>query len=139
MTGARVRKQARERVPHDVLRAREMVETAADGLVGACLELGSGLTCIGCRQSEGDSGSGRGSLTSHSLRKCAFCLLHWHDDCADQLAKRLPGLLQTHGVRHLHYLDLTPSTMPFIFWWLGDEYQRYISTTYDLRLYNESI
>ena len=131
MTGARVRKQSREQVPSDVLRAREMVETAADGLVGTCLELGSGLTCIGCRQSEGDSGSG--GLASHSLRKCAFCLLHWHDDCADQLAKRLPGLLQTHGVRHLHHLDLTPSTMPFMFWWLGDEYQCCILT------YNASI
>jgi hypothetical protein len=111
-SGARVRKQSREQVPYPVLRARDMVETAADGLFnGTCLELGASIACAGCRKSEGDG------LNDLPLRKCAFCLLHWHHDCAEQLANRLPALIRTHGTQRLDRLTLT--TMPFIFWCLG--------------------
>ena len=109
MVGARVRKQAREQVPSYVLRARSMLEAAADGIFGASWELDPATVCAGCKQPEG-------SNDSNPICKCSFCLLFWHRGCSEQLSRKLVGFLRTHNVPDLNTLDLTPEVMPFIFW-----------------------
>ena len=107
-TGARVRKQAREKVPTNVLRARDMIETAIDGLAGLPTSFET-TRCSACRTSAGDD---------MDMFRCSFCLLWWHPECSQQLAKRLPSFMQTHGTQLLELYDLTLETMPFTYWWL---------------------
>ena len=108
-TGARVRKQAREKVSDQVLRIRTMVETSIDGLVGVPTDFEPSRVCSACHH--------HGNMED-DLYRCSFCLLWWHHDCAQQLAERLPSFMQTHGSQRLDLYDLTMNNMPFFFWWL---------------------
>lgn len=106
--GARVRKQNRELVQDKVLRLQTMFESAIDALCSPSLALvGSDCVCAGCNQ----------NIEGLELQRCSFCLLHWHSSCAMQGNRRLNNFLATHSVVPLCDLDLTPETMPFIFWY----------------------
>ena len=113
--GARVRKQDRELVKDSVLRIRSMFETAIDSLGVSSSSFES--TCVACSQPE---------VEGHTLRRCANCLLHWHDTCSVQSRRSLPNFLaSTTTTTALSDLALTPDTMPFILW-LGVSEFRYV-------------
>ena len=109
--GARVRKKQREQVRASALRARAMFDAAMDGRFAGSLEIDASLCCAACGLSQDELGPG------HSLRRCAFCTLHWHSHCAMCLSQHIDDeYLTSQSVVRLGQLGLEPATMPFIFW-----------------------
>lgn len=106
-TGVRVRKKGRDIVSSSMLRLQTMFQTGLDASAWMLPDTLSDevVACAACGN----------DMSVSPLRRCACCLMYWHDSCNSKVGDRAAGFLVAEEVPGLTQRDLVVADLPFTF------------------------